>query len=315
MAVPTEAPRGAFPWRVTFSGAGQNSGSGAHTLPVGVPCLAGVPQEQIFPAAVAAGIAGEFQLFEAGDLLLGYSSVAVTGATVEKITRSLYHDLLAACEGRQLYRIWNYVPQINEETGGLEHYRAFCRGRSEAFERAFGSDYKKYLPAASAVGCDDGHLAILFAAGKAEPRHVENPEQVPAYEYPREHGPRAPSFSRATIAATGEHSYVFISGTAAIKGHATVAPGALDEQIACTLHNLRLISRTSGAGDDLGRATGWTRHFKIYLRRSDDLQHASELLADGLLAPADRVTWLRADICRAALNIEIEASLVRPNRR
>ncbi len=196
------------------------------------------------------------------------------------------------------------------DEAGLENYQAFCRGRSLAFEERHGPAFKWALPAASAVGGDDHHLAVIFAAGSTAPHHIENPEQTPAYEYPREHGPRSPSFARATVVEEGGCRYAFISGTSAIKGHATVAPGAWDRQLACTLDNLRLISRAIDLGDTFGAGKNLTRHFKIYLRRAEDLSAVRTVLETALLQPGDRVTYLRADICRAALNLEIEAAIV-----
>src|SRR6185295_16228459 len=153
--------------------------------------------------------------------------------------------------GHHLYRIWNYVPGINTLTDGFENYRAFCQGRSLAFEAEAGAGFPRVLPAASGVGTHDGCLSVVFVAGSAVPRHVENPEQVPAYRYPAEHGPRAPSFSRATVVQIGDRRFTFISGTSAIKGHATVAPDALLDQLDCTLDNLRLVSKEAGSGENL----------------------------------------------------------------
>ena len=139
--------------------------------------------------------------------------------------------------------------------------------------------------------------------------HFENPEQVPAYWYPVEHGPRAPSFARATVAREGRHTWTFISGTSAIKGHDTVAPGELDAQVECTLDNLRLISRKAGLGDDLGASQLVQRQFKVYLRHVRDLTVVRARLERSLLQSQDVVTYLHAEICRAALNIEIEATI------
>lgn len=300
----------ALPLRVAFKGVAGSTPNTVHGLEVDIPCLAGVASEEIFPTAEVVTHEPAFTLFRAGDLLLGHGSERLTGPDADAQTRRLYQRILGACEGKfHLYRIWNYVPRINAAINGLEQYRAFCRARSEVFERSWGSDYKRMLSAASAVGCDDDRLSVVFAAGLKKPTHFENPEQVPAYEYPEEHGPRPPSFSRATLAQANGRQYVFVSGTAAIKGHSTIAPGALAEQISCTLDNLRLVSQATGLGDNLGKASEWTRHFKVYLRRAEDLLPARSQLEGTLLRPSDRVTWLRSDICRAALNIEIEATL------
>ncbi len=305
------APLAAMPLTIEFGavsavGAHEPAGSG---LRLSVPLLAGEATEKIFDEVHPAGEQDGFRLFRRGGLLLGCALEPARTDLVAQ-TQQLYQRLIALARGRHLYRIWNYIPRINAHTAGLEHYHAFCRGRSLAFEEALGPAFTRALPAASAVGGDDHHLAVIFAAGSTVPRHIENPEQTPAYEYPQEHGPRPPSFARATVVEEEGRRYAFISGTSAVKGHATVAPGAWDEQLACTLDNLRLISQAIGLGDAFGAGKDVARHFKIYLRRAGDLAAVRTALAAALLQPGDRVTYLRADICRAALNLEIEATLV-----
>jgi hypothetical protein len=225
-------------------------------------------------------------------------------------TEALYRRILASCGPLHLYRIWNYIPQINAHTGGFENYQAFCQGRAQGFEAGFGGRFEPHLPAASAVGSDGTHIDVVFVAGMTPPRHVENPEQVPAYRYPAEHGPRPPSFARATVARADDRRYTFVSGTSAIKGHQTVAPGALEAQLDCTLDNLRLISRASGLDDDLGAGRKAQRSFKVYLRHARDLAATRSRLEQSLLLPDDVVTYLQADICRGTLNVEIEATLI-----
>jgi chorismate lyase/3-hydroxybenzoate synthase len=280
----------------------------------GGPCLplrrlAGAETECWFRPARAIGEKAGFRLFAADDLLLGWSVQPVDG-DVERAAGDLYRRLLSAAGPRSLCRIWNYVPAINGVAAGLENYCAFNAGRARAFAERFGSDSIRHLPSASAVGCPGGALTALFVAAPLPPRHIENPEQIPAYRYPREHGPASPSFARATLASWRDRPLTFISGTAAIKGHATVAPGSLAAQIDCTLDNLRLISRAAGAGDDLGASRGAERHFKVYLRHAGDLGESLDRLGSFFFRPEDRVVWLEADLCRASLNIEIEATLL-----
>lgn len=316
MPAPLETPL--ISLQIAFGGPGaSNATKTAASFPVEVPVLAGFSEEQIFPPVTVEREEATCALYRSGELLIGCAGDTIATSDLEACTRRLYQRVLSATGSLQLYRIWNYVPRINAQVNGLEHYRAFCRARSMVFENVFGAHYKQQLSAASAVGCGGERLSIVFVAGRSKPMHLENPEQIPAYEYPSEHGPRAPSFSRGTVVTADGRDYVFISGTSAIKGHSTVAPGALEEQIACTLDNLKLVSLASGMGEDLGRTATvagkapWTRHFKIYLRKAEDLLTARKLLEGPLLQASDRVTWLRSDICRSALNIEIEATLVR----
>jgi enamine deaminase RidA (YjgF/YER057c/UK114 family) len=104
--------------------------------------------------------------------------------------------------------------------------------------------------------------------------------------------------------------YVFVAGTAAIRGHATIAPGDLDAQIDCTLENLQGIGEACGVGAALGAGGNWQRIFKIYLRHREDLPRVIARVENALLAPGDQVVYLRADICRGDLVVEIEARLV-----
>lgn len=274
----------------------------------GAPLLDGAPEETLFADARPIGIERGVRLFGSGDWLLGVARVARPLRLGEE-TRALYATLLEILRerGRHPARIWNFVPAINADgPEEMENYRAFCRGRAQAWD-ASGIGLP---PAASAVGSRDGGLCVLFAAAGTPPLVRENPEQVPAYEYPPEHGPRSPSFSRASQATVNGRRHTFVSGTAAIKGHATVAPGDLAGQIACTLDNLRLISAACGLGPDLAAGAARERHFKIYLRHAADLDAARRALDGALLRAGDRVSWLHADICRAALDIEIEATVL-----
>jgi hypothetical protein len=276
---------------------------------VGLPVLAGEAVDDLFGAARPAGRVDSLALFRADGWLLGAASVPLTGG-LEDATRQLYENILVGTEGHHLARIWNYVPAINAPgADGLENYRAFCRGRSLAFEQSYGSGFKNRLPSASAVGCQSANLTVSFAASSLAPRHVENPLQVSAYNYPGNFGPRAPSFARATVVPGNQSSTVFISGTAAIRGHATVAPQSVPGQLECTLENLRAISTACGLGPHLDAGGGSTRHFKIYLRCASDQPSVAAILEEQLLTGADRVIYVTADICRAALLVEIEASL------
>ncbi len=222
----------------------------------------------MFAGAEAIGRSGNFELFASPGWLVG-RCIVPQQPMIAAQGEELYVELLALAQARGLHlaRIWNYVADINADSAaeGLEIYRAFCRGRSLAFER---TGWAGPLPAASAVGGAPGTLAVVFAATRERSVARENPEQVPAFEYPPDYGPRAPSFSRAMQVEAGGRAWTFISGTSAIKGHASRCVGDPAGQVACTLDNLRLISRECGLGDRLAADTAAERHFKIYLRRA-----------------------------------------------
>ena len=276
----------------------------------GLPVIAGETVENLFRTAQPAGKAGALTLFRMDDWLLGAATIGLT-AGLESAAHRLYLDIFQAAHGLHLARIWNYVPAINESgPGGLENYRLFCRGRSLAFEEHHGVGFKALLPSASAVGCASGTITVSFAASVTVPRHIENPLQVPAYDYPADYGPRAPSFARASVVSgAGKTATVFISGTAAIRGHATVAPNDLRGQLDCTMENLREISNACGLGPNLDRRGRAERHFKVYVRNAADQLAIATRLERELLGSSDRVSYLQADICRENLLVEIEATL------
>jgi chorismate lyase/3-hydroxybenzoate synthase len=281
----------------------------------GLPVLAGETEENLFGPARPAGSFGPLALFSSGDWWLGAATVPLT-AGLEQAAFELYRHIFVAAQGRHLARIWNYVPAINDTgAGGLENYRAFCRGRSLAFEQHHGTGFKMLLPAASAVGSKSDSLTVAFAATAGQPQHVENPLQVPAYDYPAEYGPRAPSFARATVVPGASADTVFISGTAAIRGHVTVAPDSLRQQLDCALENLQAISAACGLGSALAAGGGGRRHFKIYVRHAADQPVVAAILQERLLLDRDQVSYVHADICRAALLVEIEASIFRSSLR
>jgi chorismate lyase / 3-hydroxybenzoate synthase len=279
------------------------------TLDIGLPLLGGEPRVAIAGPVEPAGKDGSLALWKGDGLVVGFASADVGGG-IEAAAGRIYADILCASRGLNIYRIWNCVPLINASgPGGLENYQAFCRGRSVAFESALGTGFPKNLPAASAVGTARDALSVAFVAGTRTVRHFENPSQVPAYRYPPEHGPRPPSFARATGVGEGPGMDVFISGTSSVVGHETVAPNDTRGQLACTFDNLRLISVASGLGEHLGSGPGSRRHFKVYIRNPAELPLVREEVERRLLATGDKVTYLGAEICRAALNVEIEVAV------
>ncbi|HEY5553124.1 MAG TPA: hypothetical protein VIK52_14620 [Opitutaceae bacterium] len=276
---------------------------------VGVPVLAGEAVEHLFGDSTPGGHAGSLSLFQAGDWLLGAATVPLSGG-LEDAAHKLYATILEATREVHLARIWNYVPAINNPSpSGTENYRLFCRGRSHAFEQHHGVGFKAHLPSASAVGSKSTHLTVVFAASPATPRHVENPLQTPAYDYPEDYGPRAPSFARATVVPGEGGSTVFISGTAAIRGHETVAPQSTRMQLEYALENLAEISRACGLGAGVDKGGPAARHFKVYVRHAEDQPLVAAMLQRELFTAADNVSYLQAEICRAPLLVEIEASL------
>lgn len=231
---------------------------------------------------------------------------------LEAATCRVYADLFAALARHgnpHLLRLWNYVPGINDDGGGLEHYRQFNVGRQRAFIDAGCSAFEG-SPAACAVGTQGGPLRVFFLAGPTAPLAIENPRQVSAYRYPDRYGPRSPTFSRAALADVGGgRRALFISGTASIRGHATVHVGDVRRQTEETLLNIAAVLE---AAAQQGHATlpAEALTCTVYLRHRHHLPAVLDVMSQRLGPSSVAVRTavvLLADICRADLLVEIEA--------
>ena len=163
-------------------------------ISIGIPVLAGQPSAELLPHCDPSEADG-FVLGEAGGVVAGASVVEIDGP-LDDPSFQIYRKLFDIVGDRAIYRIWNFVPDINGMEGALENYRAFNIGRHRAFEERFGDTAELRMSPASAVGTNDRHLVVAFLAGEREFQNIENPEQMPAYRYPTEHGPKAPCFTR-----------------------------------------------------------------------------------------------------------------------
>ena len=205
-----------------------------------------------------------------------------------------------------LLRAWHVVPAINQGSGDAERYRRFCLGRALGLERE-GID-EDQLCAASAVGSAGRHLFVHCLAGRNPGTPLENPRQVAAYRYPRQYGPRSPSFARAlAIPMRGGEQGLFVSGTASIVGHATRHPHDTPAQLEETLLNLHAL--LGEAAQRLGRPGlarfGPASALRVYVRDPAEWPRVEARLRREW--PDARLLGVQADICRAELTLEIEA--------
>jgi enamine deaminase RidA (YjgF/YER057c/UK114 family) len=268
-------------------------------------------------ALVESGTTGIARWRTDGHWLLGAIDIdeSVEEQNLAEIAHSAYRDLFKTLDQAatpHLLRIWNYLPQINADGGGLERYRQFNTGRQVAFLEAQVAAFEG-APAACALGTHDGPFCVRFLAGTEPPVPVENPRQVSAYRYPSAYGPRAPTFSRAALVRlSGHHTALLISGTASIVGHASVHPGDVVAQTRETLTNLRAVidaahQRTSA------RFALADMDCTIYVRHAADLPLIRQVF-DAAVGPGSHAlrsaVALEGDICRSDLLVEIEGHCV-----
>jgi enamine deaminase RidA (YjgF/YER057c/UK114 family) len=229
---------------------------------------------------------------------------------LSRATEIAYREIFAVLtrtEHRHLIRIWNYLPEINRETGGDERYRQFNSARQLAFRKS-GQATAGTVPAACALGSPAGSpISIYFLAARQVPKMIENPRQTSAYHYPPKFGRHSPIFSRACVLNEAAGTSLFVSGTASIVGHETIHQGDVDAQTKETMANINALL------DEANRVVGLARYsldglkFKVYVRRPSDLETIEDALSR-FLRPSTPIVYLQADVCREDLLVEIEAA-------
>jgi len=292
-------------------------------IQVGLPQLCGAPLAEVWRSVepVQHDRAYGFDLAMTASRLFASRLMEETPeAGLERASEALYADLfrlLIETGFPHLLRAWNYFPEINEpdgppqsgvEQGNLERYRAFTRGRFRAIERCehFGFE----LAASTAIGTSKPGFLAYFLASREPGIQIENPRQLSAYRYPPDYGPRSPSFSRATLAPCAEQLY--ISGTASIVGHQTRHRDSVGDQLDETLNNLDALAAYAGERHGLGLTGARDLSlFKVYIRHAEDCP----VLQLGLARRLGRsvtALFLKGDICRADLLLEIEGAYQAP---
>jgi chorismate lyase/3-hydroxybenzoate synthase len=239
--------------------------------------------------------------------------VSEPGLDIEQATAKAYKSLLEQVRPSRhpyLLRIWNYFSAINQGQGDKERYRGFCVGRSQSVDGQFNTP----PPAATAIGTDGSsaasHLQLIALCSSQVARTLENPRQTPAWRYPREYGPVPPGFSRGIILDEDTDTpRLLASGTASIVGHVSQHIGEVAGQLSESLANLQALlaegSKQSGREFLIENCEA----LRVYLRKPEDLAVAESMItAAGI--ERDRVLYLRGDICRRELDVELEGVFV-----
>jgi enamine deaminase RidA (YjgF/YER057c/UK114 family) len=217
-------------------------------------------------------------------------------------------DLLAR-EGfsfRDVARTWFYLRDI------LDWYGPFNAVRNGAFRRMglVGPGGDGQIPASTGIEGRNhrgGWCALDLLAlrpkdgGRLQMRRLHSRKQNEATEY-------GSAFARAMEVTLGDARYVFVSGTASIDDHGRTAhAGDFEAQVRHTLEAVEAVLQGAGASlADVGQATA-------FLANPGDARSFERTLERSRLRGAPLVTTV-ADVCRADLLFELDATAVLPVR-
>lgn len=216
-----------------------------------------------------------------------------------------------------IVRQWNYIEKITAyDDAGYQHYQAFNDARSLFY---MGAEWNTGYPAATGIGTQCGGIMIdmdvlLCDDGTILVAGVDNPLQVAAHAYSQEvllgktqqQARTTPKFERAKAVWKEDHGFVYVSGTAAIRGERSLEGVGIEEQTSITLENIEYLVSGKNLRQSGVPVTGNAEiaNFRVYVKYRADVEKAREVIKAKY--PFLPVIYTLTDVCRSELLIEIE---------
>lgn len=221
-----------------------------------------------------------------------------------------------------IVRQWNYIERITcvpDYEGANQHYQDFNDARSHFYAR---TEWRGGYPAATGIGTSHGGImvevdAVTLSCRKCAAVALDNALQVAAHDYSQNvlvgvadkifRHKTTPKFERAKAVVSPESGLqVYISGTAAIRGEASLTDVGIERQTMITLENIEyLISRQNLRKHGIKtEKTPEIQIFRVYLKAENLLEPARKIVCERY--PDVKALYVLTDVCRDELLIEIE---------
>ncbi|MCK5820326.1 MAG: hypothetical protein KAH17_00505 [Bacteroidales bacterium] len=215
-----------------------------------------------------------------------------------------------------MVRQWNYIENIvgfsHQSEREFQHYQEFNEIRADwYYENGLSHDF----PAATGIGTHGGGVIIEGIAARLDSTYkllsIGNPKQEHAHSYSKAKlvGVKvssAPLFERGKMICGNNEGYIWVSGTAAIRGEDSVL-GDISDQTRITCENIdELItpSNLQKAGSSMIDYDIKPVYIRAYVKPGQDGFLVEDLLRQRY--PDALVHILYADICRGELLVELE---------
>lgn len=251
--------------------------------------------------------------------------------TISESAESAFRQLLAAFHQlrlsfNQIVRQWNYVEQIF----GFKETELQLRQNYQLFNEVRGDYYSRYLtapdfPAATGIGVAHHGVSIecLAVAGDENLKIISlsNPEQLDSYQYgqtvlkgkPKKHqtSNQPPQFERAKLMISRNQSRVFISGTASIAGQETIGLNDVEKQTRITIDHIELLTGRKNLKLHYPKLTSVPDQYayvRVYVKNEADIPVVKAICRNHFGKVP--LSFVRADICREDLLVEIEAEKI-----
>ena len=253
------------------------------------------------------------------------------GNTISEKANGAFSRLLSAflklgLGFNQIVRQWNYVEQIYE----MEQFDSQLRQNYQLFNEARGEYYSKYrtvsdFPAATGIGVDFNGVTIecMVVSSDESLKSIAicNPKQLKSYKYGQEvlkgepqknsKQNQPPQFERARLLTNDQTSRLFISGTASIVGQETIGLNDVEKQTYVTIENIGQLVSEGNLRSHYPELTVFPDKYayvRVYVKNEEDIP-AVKVICETHFGQVP-MTFVKADICRADLLVEIEAEMI-----
>jgi len=258
------------------------------------------------------------------------TQIIACGLGSEKETTDIYlqsidafeqmHNILLVenMDFSNVVRQWNYIENIIGYSSNNQHYQIFNDVRSAFYGQ---SHFRHGYPAATGIGMETGGVIIDFIALREKSNTSVNPLKSPvqndAHQYSREvlaHNEKdqvaaetTPKFERAKAIVTNNKCFIYVSGTAAIKGQHSFSSNDVSAQTRLTLDNIiQLVSIENLKNNNINFLSSnlTPSYLRVYIKNISDYFKVKDICES--YVENIPVIYLKADICRPELLVEIE---------
>lgn len=215
-----------------------------------------------------------------------------------------------------VFRQWNYLENIVCYSDSNQHYQIFNDVRSAFYNN---SDFMYGYPAATGIGIETGGVIIDFMSIRGNNNvsiiPVTSPVQRNAHQYSKEvlahslnkTNETTPKFERAKAIIIDNSCYVYVSGTAAIKGEFSFDSNDAAIQTSITIESIKqLITKENLKKHNINSHSFEIKpcYFRVYIKNPSDYLKVKSV-CDKYFGNT-QIIFLKADICRPELLVEIE---------
>jgi hypothetical protein len=231
-------------------------------------------------------------------------AVGMDATTFTKRAVEAYDDLLQNIDRRRIFRMWNFIPGINEgDTSDQDRYMRFNAARFDAFNRQPTADHP--YPPASGVGHGGHDLILHLMAGDITVETIDNPRQTLPEDYSKTWGLMPPVFTRsALIHGLEPGPLLVVSGTASVRGEDTMHEADVDQQLDETIRNIEELLRIACPGTDHPKLDSML----VYIPEQKHLDHLRTRITSELAGSAADIEYRLGKLCRKSLLVEIEGT-------